>query len=110
MERNNLNNTEIKDQIYSEIRKEFKDKFDKDITINDIKKVITFQFRNVKEAIENKETIEVKYLGVFAIKEGREDYLRYKEELDCLNLTEEEVRIKLKARAKDILINKRKEK
>lgn len=102
----NLNNKELKEQIYFEIQQEFKAKYNVHISISEIKQIIDCQFKHVKLAIENKEDISIPYFGTFAIKPGREDYLNYKKQLDNEYISKEEKQKLLKIRAKEIVINK----
>jgi hypothetical protein len=59
--------------IVKDIQKQFKDKFDREFTIERIVEIFRSQFVDFVSYSEREETMKVDFLGSFTIKKGRKD-------------------------------------
>lgn len=57
------------------IQDNIKDKYGRDFSIDDLKRIVNSQFKDLDKHMDNEEEIKIDYIGKIKIKEGRKYFL-----------------------------------
>ena len=57
------------------IQGNIKEKYGRDFSIDDLKKIVNSQFKDLDKYMDNEEEIKIDYIGKIRIKEGRKYFL-----------------------------------
>ena len=63
--------------IFKELAREAKDKFNIDLTVDEIHELVEAEFKVIPEAFKNEDTVKLDYFGKFKIKKGRKEAFNY---------------------------------